>query len=86
MPQYFFDMDDGTALRDEIGRELENDETILRAEALQVISNLMKAEAEDARESTLILTVRDEIGSIVLQVRLVCQVEVHRPPLSPVQD
>lgn len=85
MPRYFFDVYDGTDLRDEVGRELEDDDAIIRAEALHVIAKLMKAEAEDAKETALILTVRDETGAKPLTVRLVCQVEALRPQPSPVR-
>ncbi|PXW49861.1 hypothetical protein [Methylobacterium sp. B4] len=74
MPRYFFDIDDGVELRDEIGRELESG-AILRAEALQVAAALVTAEAQDAKETTLVLTVRDEAGATPLKVRLVNQVE-----------
>lgn len=74
MPRYFFDIDDGVEMRDEIGRELESG-AILRAEALQVAAALVIAEAQDAKETTLVLTVRDEAGATPLKVRLVSQVE-----------
>lgn len=74
MPRYFFDVKDGVDLRDEVGREIEGG-AILRAEALQVVAGLMKAEAADARETTLVLTVRDETDAVPLKVRVVCQVE-----------
>ncbi|GLS44468.1 DUF6894 family protein [Methylobacterium brachythecii] len=74
MPRYFFDVHDGVDLRDEIGRDLESG-SILRAEALKVVTALMAAEADDARETTLVLTVRDAAGVTPLKVRLVCQVE-----------
>jgi hypothetical protein len=74
MPRYFFDIDDGAEHKDEIGRVLE-DGPILRAEALKVVAALTVAEAEDARETTLVLSVRDEAGVPVLRVRVVCQVE-----------
>lgn len=80
MPRYFFDVNDGFELRDEIGRELEGG-AILRSEALQVVTALMKAEADEARETTLTLSVRDATGAIPLRVRLACQVqELERPP------
>lgn len=74
MPRYFFDVNDGAELRDETGRDLEGG-AILRAEALQVVTALMKAEAEDAKDTTLVLSVRDETGGIILKVRLACQLE-----------
>lgn len=67
-------MNDGTEHRDEIGRELERG-AILRAEALQVATTLLKAEADDTQETTLVLTARDEVGATPLKVRLVCQVQ-----------
>ena len=72
--RYFFDVNDGVQMRDEIGRVLEGG-PILRAEALRVITALASAEAEDAKETTLVLSVRDEKGDIALKVRLVCQVD-----------
>jgi hypothetical protein len=74
MPRYFFDVNDGAEHRDEIGRELEAG-AILRAEALQVATALMKAEADDAKETTLVLSVRDVNADTRLRIRLVCQVE-----------
>ena len=74
MARYFFDVDDGVEVRDTIGRELEGG-AILRGEALRVITALAAAEAEEARETTLVLTVRDQNGAIPLKVRMVCQVE-----------
>lgn len=74
MPRYFFDVNDGAEMRDDIGRELEAGEE-LRAEALKVVTKLMAAEAEDAKETTLVLTVRDATAAIPLKIRLVCQVE-----------
>ncbi|MCE4225010.1 hypothetical protein HCU64_14715 [Methylobacterium sp. C25] len=76
MARFFFDIHDGVEVRDEIGRELEPG-PILRTEALKVVARLMEAEAEDAKETTLLLTVRDSYGSIHLKIRLVCQVEEH---------
>lgn len=83
MPRYYFDLNDGSDHRDEIGRDLEGG-TILRVEALRVIIRLMDAEAEDAKETTLVLTVRDEAGATPLKVRLVCQVEGLEQPPQPV--
>lgn len=74
MPRYFFDVNDGVELRDRVGRDVEGG-AILRAEALQVATALMKAEAEDAKETTLVLSVRDETGAIILRVRLACQLD-----------
>ncbi|GJD68372.1 DUF6894 family protein [Methylobacterium gnaphalii] len=79
MARFFFDIHDGTNLCDPVGRDLEAG-VILRAEALKVVTNLMAAEAEDARESTLVLSVRDESGTIPLKVRIVCQVEECEQP------
>ncbi|MBB2964710.1 DUF6894 family protein [Methylobacterium sp. R2-1] len=75
MPRYFFDVHDGTDLCDVVGREIEDNEEILCAEALQVVTQLMRAETEDAKEAALVLTVRDEKGAIPLKIRLACQVE-----------
>lgn len=74
MPRYFFDLNDGTQLRDEIGRELKNRNS-LRAEAIRVVTALVAAEAGDAKDTTLVLSVRDEAGFIPLKVRIACQVE-----------
>lgn len=74
LPRYYFDVDDGSEMRDEIGRELA-DGADVRAEALQVIVALLAAEAEDAADTTLVLSVRDAFGTIPLKVRMVCQIE-----------
>ncbi|QDI83136.1 hypothetical protein E8E01_23335 [Methylorubrum populi] len=74
MSRYFFDINDGNLLRDEVGRDLEGGE-IMRAEALQVAASLMQAEAGDAKETAFVLTVRNETGGECLRIRLVCQVE-----------
>lgn len=75
MPRYFFDVHDGSLIRDEIGRVLDEDEATLRSEALKVAANLMRAEAEDAEETALLLAVRDEEDHTALKVRVICQVE-----------
>ncbi|GLS44772.1 hypothetical protein GCM10007884_27610 [Methylobacterium brachythecii] len=74
LSRYFFDIDDGSVIHDEIGREIRDDRT-LRREALGVVTALMAAEAEDAKETTLVLSARDEAGKLSLKVRMVCQVE-----------
>ncbi|GEP10910.1 DUF6894 family protein [Methylobacterium gnaphalii] len=74
MGRYFFDIDDGSVIADEVGREI-GDGTMLRREALRVVTALMAAEAEDARETTLVLSARNEAGKISLKVRMACQVE-----------
>ena len=78
MPKYFFDIHDGCAIRDDIGRNIEGG-GILRAEAVKVATMLMREEAETGNETTLVLTVRDEAGGTPLTVRLVCQVSENRP-------
>lgn len=74
MARYFFDLNDGSDIPDEIGREIA-DLAALRREALRVMTSLTAAEAEDAKDTTLVMTVRDEAGGTPLRVRLVCQVE-----------
>ncbi|GJE53983.1 MULTISPECIES: DUF6894 family protein [Methylobacterium] len=74
MARYFFDLNDGSDIPDEIGREIA-DLAALRREALRVMTSLTAAEAEDAKDTTLVMTVRDEAGRTPLKVRLVCQVE-----------
>lgn len=74
MRRYYFDIDDGTFIRDEVGRAMEGDD-ILKAEALQVAAELMKAEAKEAKETAIQLSVRDETGEQKLVIRVVCQVE-----------
>ena len=44
MPRYFFDINDGTDLKDEVGREI-REPLALRREALRVMTALMAAEA-----------------------------------------
>ncbi|GJD82426.1 hypothetical protein HPGCJGGD_0280 [Methylobacterium haplocladii] len=73
MSRYLSDRNDGVELRDDIGHHV--DEIALRGQALQVVSALMNAEAEEARDKTFILSVRDESDAIVLKVRLACQIE-----------
>ncbi|GJD82467.1 DUF6894 family protein [Methylobacterium haplocladii] len=74
MPRFFFDVNDGAEMRDEIGREVSNGAGV-KTEALRVIAALLTAEAEDAAETTLVLSVRDDSGAIPLKLRMVCQVE-----------
>lgn len=74
MPRYFFDVNDGTEQRDEVGRVLEGVET-LRARALQLAAALAKVEADDANEAVFVMTVRDEAGALPFRVRMVCQIE-----------
>lgn len=74
MPRYFFDINDGTDLQDEVGREI-RDPLALRREALRVMTTLMAAEAEDSQDCTLVLTVRNGSGDSVMTIRLVCQID-----------
>ncbi|WP_232628868.1 DUF6894 family protein [Methylobacterium sp. Leaf118] len=74
MPRYFFDINDGTHLRDEVGREIQ-EPLALRREALRVMTALMAAEAEDSQDCTLVLSVRNEASETVMTIRLVCQVD-----------
>ncbi|MBD8905368.1 DUF6894 family protein [Methylorubrum zatmanii] len=74
MPRYFFDINDGADLKDEVGREI-REPLALRREALRVMTALMAAEAEDSQDCTLVLTVRDESGDGVMTIRLVCQID-----------
>ncbi|GAB6843585.1 hypothetical protein HNR00_001110 [Methylorubrum rhodinum] len=74
MPRYFFDIHDGVALSDEVGREI-GDPLALRREALRVMTSLMAAEAEDSQDCTLVLAVRNETGDDVMTIRLVCQID-----------
>ncbi|GJE70138.1 DUF6894 family protein [Methylorubrum podarium] len=74
MPRYFFDINDGTDLKDEVGREIQ-DPLALRREALRVMTTLMAAEAEDSQDCTLVLTVRNGDGDGVMTIRLVCQID-----------
>ncbi|MBB3901124.1 DUF6894 family protein [Methylobacterium brachythecii] len=76
MPRFYFDIHDGATIRDEIGRVLTSREEV-RREALKVALKLLAAEAEDARETALVLTVRDEAGGVSLRIRVVSQVEEH---------
>ncbi|MEE7457534.1 MULTISPECIES: DUF6894 family protein [Methylobacteriaceae] len=74
MPRYFFDINDGTDLKDEVGREI-REPLALRREALRVMTALMAAEAEDSQDCTLVLTVRNGNGDSVMTIRLVCQID-----------
>ena len=74
MPGYFFDINDGVDLKDEVGREI-REPIALRREALRVMTALMAAEAEDSQDCTLVLTVRNESGDGVMTIRLVCQID-----------
>lgn len=74
MSRYYFDIVDGTLIRDEIGREIDTP-LALRREALRIMTSLAAEEAEDAKDCSLHLTVRDETGATQLAIRLVCQVE-----------
>lgn len=74
MPRFYFDIHDGLDIRDDVGRELP-DRAAVREEALQVATKLLAAEAADSKETTLVLTVRDETGATPLKIRLVSQIE-----------
>ncbi|MCE4222775.1 hypothetical protein HCU64_03345 [Methylobacterium sp. C25] len=74
MPRFYFDIYDGADIRDEVGRILTSKQSV-RQEALKVALNLLAAEAADARESALVLTVRDEAGKTSLRIRVVSQIE-----------
>lgn len=74
MPRFYFDMHDGVDIRDEVGRDLA-DKAAVREEALDVAIKLLAAESADSKETTLVLTVRDEAGASPLTIRLVSQIE-----------
>ncbi|GEO99039.1 DUF6894 family protein [Methylobacterium haplocladii] len=74
MPRFYFDVHDGVDICDEVGRELP-DRAAVREEALGVAIKLLAAEAAEAKEMTLILTVRDQSGATPLKIRLVSQIE-----------
>lgn len=74
MPRFFFDVHDGVDIHDEVGRELAGRDAV-REEALSVAIKLLAAEAADSKETTLVLTVRDEAGETPLRIRLVSQIE-----------
>ncbi len=74
MSRFYFDMNDGVDIRDDVGRDLA-DTVAARAEALAVAIKLLAAEAADAKDTTLVLTVRDETGATPIRIRLVSQIE-----------
>ncbi|GJE54819.1 MULTISPECIES: DUF6894 family protein [Methylobacterium] len=74
MPRYFFDVNDGAELQDDVGRVLESGAP-LRAEAIRTVALLLAAEADNAKDTALVLSVRDANGAIPLKVRMACHVE-----------
>jgi len=75
MPRYFFDIDDGIEIIDEIGREV-LDAQQARYEAYKVIGDLLTAEGEDSDGLTLIPNIRDGKGRTVMTIRSVIQIEM----------
>lgn len=74
MPRYYYDIDDGSEIRDQIGREIDDPQT-LRRDALKVVTALSASEGEDSDGCSIVLRVRDQRGAIVLVLRMVCQVD-----------
>ncbi|GJE57399.1 DUF6894 family protein [Methylobacterium thuringiense] len=74
MPRYFFDADNGSCVRDEVGMTFIDDNSA-RVEAIHraalFASNADNLEAPGA----IVITVRDEADARVLTVRLVFQIE-----------
>ena len=73
MARYFFDTYDGDEVRDEIGREIGDLQT-LRRESLKVVTRKAADDAQDGKPCAVVLNVRDDRGQAVLTVNLVCQV------------
>ena len=73
MARYFFDTHDGDEVRDEIGREIGDVQT-LRRESLKVVTRRAADDAQDGKPCAVVLNVRDDRGQAVLTVNLVCQV------------
>ncbi len=78
MPHYFFDTDDGdTFLEDDEGQDLDGIEQV-RLQAQSGLADMARDVVPgDGPERTMVVTVRDQAGKIVLRATLVLMVEIH---------
>ena len=73
MPRYFFDLDDGERVtRDGEGTEC-SDPQAARAQALQMLGEIAKAEMRDDDRSQQRIHIRDESGTTAFTVSLFVQ-------------
>jgi hypothetical protein len=75
MPRYFFDTYDGDlSVPDEIGLELDDLEAA-KAEAKKTLLDIAKDKLSDSDQRTLMVSVREEAGQVLLRVALGLRVE-----------
>lgn len=74
MPRYFFDIHDEVVVIDTTGRDLP-DRAAARAEALARGSAFAADPVKLGGSGVVVVTVRDAPDSVVLRLRLVCQIE-----------
>ena len=74
MPRYFFDVDDGVHVRDDIGQDCPSPEAA-QAQAIQIAcAYAVRPETTKADGGACLVNVRDGAGSRVLTARLVFSV------------
>ncbi len=74
LPRYFFDIHDEAAVIDISGRDLP-DRVAARAEALARGAAFAADPQKLGGAGVVVVTVRDEPDSVVMRLRLVCQIE-----------
>lgn len=74
LPRYFFDIADEAVVIDASGRELA-DPTAARAEALARAADYAADPAKLGGSGILVVTVREAPDTVLMRLRLVCQVE-----------
>lgn len=85
MPRYYFDIDDSVSISDETGQDFA-DIAAARAEAFRRAAVYAGDPANLKKSGVIVVTVRDAPDSVVLRVRLICQVEDPRTLVGPNSD
>lgn len=69
MPHYFFDVENGNAVRDYIGRDMTGLQDA-KKEADRALSDAVKEDFSGSPRRNMAINVRDEAGVVVLRVSL----------------
>lgn len=83
MARHYFDISSPSRVTDRVGMNLE-DLSQVRHEALRRAAEFASDIGNLEEPGAIIVSVRDEAGEVVMNVSLVCAIEVLRPKLSAV--
>ncbi|GJE55424.1 MULTISPECIES: DUF6894 family protein [Methylobacterium] len=78
MPRYYFDIDDSISIHDEQGQDF-SDSAAAQAEAFRRAAVYGGDPANLEKSGVIVVTVRDGPDSVVVRVRLICQVDDRKP-------